>query len=59
MEMQMKNEEMQKRNEEEIKRLRVNMEQLQRGKRVVRDSLQSSFPRQLITCIYNLNSYLI
>ena len=46
MEMQTKNEEMQKRNDEEIKRLRVNMEQLQRGKGVVRDSLQGRFPTQ-------------
>ena len=54
MEMQMKNKEMQKRNDEEIKRLRVNMEQLQRGKGVVRDSLQGRFPTQPLSNPRNL-----
>ena len=54
LELQMKNEEMQKRNEEEIKRLRVNMEQLQRGKGVVRDSLQGHFPTQPLSNPRNL-----
>ena len=54
MEMQMKNEEMQKRNEEDIKRLRVNMEQLQRGKGVVRDFLQGRLPTQPLSNPRNL-----